>query len=225
MTNLSKDQQLNILLELPEGEKIISCYIKEVYPDRLVLTQPQEWDKYLDYLSEGEEIKTKIFTRRGVLYYEAFILNSPENDDFTIEYNEDSAQIIQRRTYSRVPMETIVDCEYDEIINSPNKDKMVEFETNLNCEFERFTVKAETIDIGGGGLKIRASKPLPFDKTITFKINLFDDIIIAKGVLVNNPSLPDLVYGVKFTDIKDEDKDEIIKICFKIEGILNRKQD
>lgn len=228
MSNLQPNQQLNILFDTPYGERAISCYIRVVYPDRIVLTQPQDWQQHLDILQEGEEVKTKVFTRAGVLLYTALVLTSPENDDFTLEYNEESAQVMQRRVYTRVPMETIVDCEYDELVKESgdlNRDDMVEFATKLQCEFERFTVEAETIDIGGGGLKIESKQELPYNKTITFKINLFDDIIIAQGVLVPKTNLPPLQYGVKFTKIKEEDKDKIIKICFKIEGILNRKQD
>lgn len=228
MTNLQANQQLNILFDTPFGEKAISCYIRAVYPDRILLTQPQDWEKHLDILQEGEEVRTKVFTRAGVLLYTALVLTSPENDEFTLEYNEESAQIMQRRVYTRVPMETIVDCEYDELVKDNNNldhEKMVEFATQLQCEFERYTVEAETVDIGGGGLKIESKQELPYDKTITFKINLFDDIIIAQGVLVPKTNLPPLQYGVKFTKIKEEDKDKIIKICFKIEGILNRKQD
>lgn len=227
MSNLQPNQQLNILFDTPAGEKAISCYIKQVYPDRITLTQPQDWENHLDLLQEGEELKTKVFTRSGVLLYTALVLTSPENDNFTLEYNEEAAKIMQRRFYTRVPIETIVDCEYDKLVNTNKNsdDRMVKFSTQINCEFEKFIIEAETIDIGGGGLKIESKQKLPFDKTITFKINLFDDIIIAQGVLVPKTNLPPLQYGVKFTKIKEEDKDRIIKVCFKIEGILNRKQD
>lgn len=227
MSNLQPNQQLNILFDTPAGEKVISCYIKQVYPDRITLTQPQDWENYLDLLQEGAELKTKVFTRSGVLLYTSLVLTSPENDNFTLEYNEEAAKIIQRRVYSRVPMETIVDCEYDKLVNADEiyNNRIIDFSTPVNCEFEKFVVEAETINIGGGGLKIKSKQKLPFDKTITFKINLFDDIIIAQGILVPKTNLPPLQYGVKFTKIREEDNDKIIKICFKIEGILNRKQD
>ena len=87
MTNIQKNQRLSIILDTPEGKKSISSYVREVYSDRLVLNQPQDWEEYSSYLEEGEEVKTKIFTRVGVLLYTAFILNSPADDNFTIEYN------------------------------------------------------------------------------------------------------------------------------------------
>jgi len=230
MANVQANQQISILLNTPDGEKIISSYIREVYSDRLVLNQPQNWEENLQFLEEGEEIKTKIFTRSGVLLYTSVILNSPVDDCFTIEYNENVANILQRRVYTRVPMETIVDCEYDRLVSAKsvpvlNNGDMVEFTTSLSCEFETNTVEAETIDIGGGGLKIKSNVELPDQKTITFKINLFDDIIIAKGVVIEKNNLPEHQYGIKFTEISEEDKDKIIKTCFRIDGILNRKSD
>lgn len=230
MTNIQVNQRLSITIDTPEGEKSILSYVREVYPDRLVLTQPQDWEEYVSYLEEGEEIKTKIFTRVGVLLYTAVIMNSPADDAFTIEYNEDFAQILQRRAYTRVSLETVVDCSYDElvkadVINDDSKSDFVEFAAPLSCEFETKVVEAETIDIGGGGLRIKTKADLPRQKTITFKINLFDDIIIAKGVIVENNSLPEHQYGVQFTQISNDDRDKIIKTCFKIDAILHRKTD
>ena len=230
MTNIQVNQRLSIILDTPEGEKSILSYVREVYPDRLVLTRPQDWEENIAYLEEGEEIRTKLFTRIGVLLYTAVILNSPADDAFTIEYNEDFAQILQRRAYTRVALETVVDCSYDElvkaeIVNNGNKDNFVEYSAPLSCEFEKKVVEAETVDIGGGGLRIKTKEDLPRQKTITFKINLFDDIIIAKGVIVENNNLPEHQYGVQFTQISDEDRNKIIKTCFKIDAIINRKTD
>ena len=226
---VQQDQQVNIIINTEEGQKIISSYIREVYPDRLVLTQPQDWEKYISCLDEGEEIDIKILTRAGVLLYTSVILNSPAEDCFTIEFNEDSAKVLQRRAYTRVKMDTIVDCEYDKLDKSSKSSKtdpysrMVEFSTPLSCKFEKYNIEAETIDIGGGGLKIKTVSPLPPQTAITFYINLFDDIIIAQGVIVENNKLPENQYGIMFTKISDEDREKIIKTCVKIDGILNRK--
>ncbi|MBR1908203.1 PilZ domain-containing protein [bacterium] len=230
MANVQVNQQISILLNTPDGEKIISSYIREVYSDRLVLNQPQNWEENLSFLEEGEEIRTKIFTRSGVLLYTSVVLNSPVDDNFTIEYNEEFANILQRRVFTRVPMETIVDCEYEKLVsakpvNTFSGSDMVEFSTPLSCEFETEVIEAETVDIGGGGLKIVSSVKLPVQKTITFKINLFDDIIVAKGLVIEKNNLPENQYGIKFTEISEEDKDKIIKTCFRIDGILNRKSD
>jgi len=230
MTNIQVNQRLSIAIDTPEGEKNILSYVREVYPDRLVLTRPQDWEENISFLEEGEEVKTKIFTRVGVLLYTAVILNSPADDNFTIEYNENFAQILQRRAYTRVSLETIVDCSYDElikaeVINNTATSDFVEFSAPLSCEFETKIVEAETIDIGGGGLRIKTKEDLPRQKSITFKINLFDDIIVAQGVIVENNSLPEHQYGVQFTKISNDDRDKIIKTCFKIDAILNRKTD
>ncbi len=234
MTNIQKNQRLAIILDTPDGKKSILSYVREVYPDRLVLNQPQDWEEYRSYLEEGEEIKTKIFTRAGVLLYTAFILNSPADDNFTLEYNENYAQIVQRRAYTRVPLETFVDCTIEDIDAADFEEEAaavqnyefntVKYSVPLSCEYEKTVIDAETIDIGGGGLKILAKDDLPKEKVITFKINLFDDIIVAQGIIVNN-NLPTRQYGIKFTRISDKDKDKIIKTCLRIEGILNRKSD
>lgn len=231
MSNILPDQKVELILHTPNGDKFLSCYVKEVYADRLDLTLPYEWEDFAEYLAEAEEVKTKVYTRAGVLLYQALIMDSPESGEFSIEYNEEIAQILQRRTYTRIPLKTIVDCEYkldDDDLDLNHKEisenRMVKYKTSLSCEIDERIVEAETIDIGGGGLKIASSEELPRKQLITFKINLFDDIITAKGILVDNDSYPELQYGVKFTQITPEDKDKIIKICFKIEGLLNRKK-
>lgn len=196
MGEIRKGQKVKLLVNTEEGlKKEFDCFIKGVYEDRLSLDFPQELLEYSDYLEEGEDIPVKIFTPLGVKSFNAAILDSPYEEDFTIEYVE-STNDLQRREYVRVPFTAKVFIE--------TQDKR--------------TVIAYTMDISGGGLKFLSEEEFEPQEQVKITIYMPDDRSLqVKGVIIPNQYIPVNEHVLSFTEINEKDRDRIIKKCFEIQ--------
>lgn len=195
MNELLEGQKVKIFFNVENERKEMECYVKEVFSDRVSLTLPKGIMQYVDYLGEGMEIFMKVFTLAGMQMFESIILNSPLECDFMVEYEKD-ALLIQRREYSRFKTET---------------------ELIIYCEEEE--IEATTVNISGGGLKFYCKKPLNNQELLSGTVCFHEEgSVDFKGkILTDNVNEPSEEYAIMFTDIKEEDRNKLIKICSKLQ--------
>lgn len=196
---IRENQQTKLLFNTADGsEKELNCSVKKVYNDRISLNFPRETEKYVDCLQEGDDVHVKIFTPAGIKMYDAIILDSPLEGEFTIEFVEDYIKEIQRRKYLRADLNTKV------IIERGEKGNIV----------------THTFDIGGGGLRFYSKVPLNQNENLSCLLYLPKQIhsIKARGIILKDVNLKPEEYVMMYTKIDERDRDKIIKQCLEIEA-------
>lgn len=196
MGEIKENQQVKLFCKMVDGsEKELTFKIKSFNGDRIALNPLTSLDGYMDYLQEGEEIKTQIFTPLGVQVFNAMILNSPSEPEFVIEYIENSVKI-QRREYLRMPLKIKI------VIERNNREVIV----------------TQTVDLSGGGARFLHNGD--FDQNEVFKLSLYipdERLIQAKGIILPNEKLPTGQQALMFEEIDERDRDRIIKKCFEMQ--------
>lgn len=197
MGEIKENQKAVLTFKLEDdSEKEVNCRVKTVYRDRISLFFPEEMLVYSQYFEEGEELSVEVFTESGIELFDTIILNSPLEEDFMIEYSENSTNI-QRREYARVPFEAKI------LIQRANRQNVVTY----------------TIDISGGGIRIYSDSS--FDQKEDVKFNLFlssdSPSIQAEATVVQHKNLPKNEYILIFAKIDERVRDRVIKKCFEIQ--------
>lgn len=201
MSDVKPNQTVKIFLKTRQGlDVILECLVKEYLNDRLSLNFNETlFEPYYDYLQEGDEIGVKIFTPLGVIVFYSMILNSPQEEEFVIEYVEASPQI-QRREYARI------ECHEKLIIETNDK--------NL--------ITARTLDISGNGIKFEVNdeenKNIVPEDIVKMTLTMPNaKSVIAKAKIVNTTSLPRGEHVLTYVEIDEKDRDRIIKRCFELQ--------
>lgn len=195
MGEIRKNQKITVFFKDSEGTgKELSSTIKEIYNDRILINSTDEAMECADFLSEGEDIYVKIFTPLGIKAFDAVVLNSPLEDDFIVEFVENPLQI-QRRQYLRML-----------------------YQTKVLIEAGRLKIVTHTLDIGGGG--VRFFYEGAFEHKEEVKCHLFfDDVpfITVNGMIIKDAYSKENEHVLIFNDIKETDRDKIIKKCFDLQ--------
>lgn len=201
MSHIKKGLKVQIEFESGFGKKSrLDCYISNFEEDRIVLMYPQFKDEFIPYLTEGTELKAFIYTFGGIEVLDSIVLDSPLEEEFTIEYHTDT-QIIQRRKYLRMP-----------------------YITEIFITLPEGNIKSETLDISGGGLRFAFSKQLENQKSYKgcLRLEKFDQLIPFTGLVMKKDFFKPDEYVVEFTDIEEKQRDKIITKCLQLEQDQNR---
>lgn len=204
MSEISINEKAKIFFDGENDiEMELDCIVKKIYDDRLEIEYPEDAPQTLkQYLQEGTPIDVKVFTPSGLVVFESMVINSPDEEEFTIEYVED-AVVIQRRDYSRSLLKT-----------------------KLMLESRKEVFICSTIDISGGGIKFCSSEDLEPEQPVKGKLYLrnFDMPAVFEGEILDNPSLQPDEYTLAFTNIDEKERDKIIKTCFDLDMQSRKKQ-
>ena len=118
-----------------------------------------------------------------------------------IEFNEEN-QVIQRRKYLRMP-----------------------YITDLYLQLEEGNIKVNTLDIGGGGVRFLFEKTLQDSQKINAQLRYapYEPLIKLQGMILKKNFYKPNEYVLEFMQIKEEDRDKIIKKCIDLEREQNKK--
>jgi c-di-GMP-binding flagellar brake protein YcgR len=198
LEDLEKGQSAKIKFKVsPIKYHEISCPIKSVEPDRIGLSFPEEESEVAKYLYEGREVEILIYTDRGIYVFDSIVIDSPSDYTFTIELPQDKSKI-QRREYIRIPLRA------DFILTKFGH-----------------TLKTQTINLGGGGLRFKAETELAIGDIWSFILSLphFPNPVKGFGEILYSFKQQDNIISVlKFLDIEDDDRNKIIKFCYDVES-------
>lgn len=204
MEEFEKGQKVKIKFNLSPTRPVeINCTIKNTEYDRLILDYPLDRTFLKKYIYEGMNIEVLTYTEKGIYCFDSIIIESPMSADFTIEFPEDKIKV-QRREYVRIP-----------------------FKINLFLSKEHSKIKAETLNIGGGGFRFLTDTQLTKDETWNFNIILPRSEQFIKGlgsILYSNEQGKNFLSVLKFTDIDEVDRNKIIRACFEEEAHLIKKK-
>ena len=193
---------LKVQVEFETGSKrtILDTYILEPDSDRLTLSFPDSKREFAPYLREGTEIKAFIYTFTGIMIVNSIIYDSPFDGKFIIEFNEQH-QIIQRRKYLRMP-----------------------YITDFFIQREEGNIKANSVDIGGGGVRFITDYQLKAGQNYKIQLRLtpFEPMIKAEGIILKKNFYKSNEYVLEFMKIDEKERDKIVKKCLQIENAQNK---
>ena len=201
---IKSGQEAIVVFDTENQKHEINCVVKNIYKDRISLTPPKGYMEFVNFLREGQEIEVKLISAGGLEVFSSIIINSPLEAEFVVEYIDETVEI-QRRQFPRVKA----------------KEKIIVLK--IYGEEDKET---HTIDIGGGGIRFYSDEFIEPGQIMDFKAYLpfQEDPITFSGEIMDNSNLPKDNYVVIFTDIEVEDRNKILKACFRFEAtIYNRK--
>ena len=197
---VKKGQKVQIEVETGSKRTIIDCYILEPDSDRLTLSFPASKSEFVPYLSEGTEIKAFVYSFTGIMIFESIVFDAPFDGQIVIEFAE-KHQIIQRRKYVRIP-----------------------YITDLFLERDEGNIKAQTVDISGGGVRFLTDIQLKAEQHFKaqLRLNNFEPMIKVNGHILKKNFYKGNEYVLEFAQIKEQDREKIVQKCFNLQIIQNK---
>ena len=145
MDLITEGQKLTLFFQKASNMVEMSCTVEKVYDDRVDLTLPQYFMRYVEFLQVGKTLTAKAFSKFGTVDFNTIIMSSPLEDSFTIELDYNSVKLT---TGEEMPV--IQSIEVLEILNKDfvaklktfeisteyikfNSDKPIQIGTELNC--------------------------------------------------------------------------------------------
>ena len=198
MEDIEKDQKIKIRFSVSSIRSHEAlCDVRWVETDRICLIFPEEYKKLSKYLHEGRELEAIAYTDKGIFVFDSIVIDSPYSNDFVIEFPEEKEKI-QRREYVRAPIKL-----------------------DIQLTKGGATIKGNTINIGGGGIRFTTEKDLEVKQVWNFSMTLpkWSKPVYGTGeVLYNIKQDNSNVSVLKFSYIEESDRNKIIKLCFEIEA-------
>ena len=198
MSEIIEDQKIVLYLKTVDNtQKEFVCFVKKIQKDRISLRFPNDVLDYSEYLEEGSELEVKIFTPSGVKAFETIVIDSPLENEFVIEFDENYIEI-QRRQYLRAELETKIILESESI----------------------GVVVTTTIDISGGGVRFLSDRQFrPKDRVrVMLYLPYQMTSVKALGEIIENKRLPENQFVVLFTEIEERERERIVKQCFETQA-------
>ncbi|MFA6989695.1 MAG: PilZ domain-containing protein [Candidatus Gastranaerophilaceae bacterium] len=176
----------------------VICTITRAEIDRICLDFPIQYSELAHYFYEGQEVEVELFTNKGIRKYNSIVIYSPLEGEFVVEYYEDASKI-QRREYVRA-------------------DAMCD----LVLYTDKETIKTQTINISGGGLRFYAKKEFTVGDTWNFNLYLPQKPVPVHGsgkIIYMLKKETSYDYSViEFKNIKEMERNRIMRTCFEIEA-------
>lgn len=225
MENVNFEINRRIEFVLKDKYKAASL-VQEVKDDALYVTIPlnEEGRKLLEI---GDNVEVIYYDKRNVFGFMTRVVGR-KTDNIPLYKIAKPIEIykIQRRQLVRIEFTNGVEyIQYpvNENINKSNLEKL------FNEMKDKDEIKSGfTVDLSGGGARLRTSQPLELDKKLILSIDLpsFHLILIGKVLRVDKALYNNkIVYhnGIEFINISENDKEKIIEFIFvRMRELRNR---
>ena len=137
MDLLKIGQKLSIFFQKNNKLVEMSSSIEEIYKDRIVLTLPPYFMRYIDCLEVGKRLTIKVFSKVGTLDFNAIVIESPLEDKFSVELDYNA---IKLTSSTEIPVISAVE--------------------SLNISYGDLSIKARTFQIATEYFKIYCDKKI-----------------------------------------------------------------
>ena len=194
---------INEVFVIDYEDMIYNCSIQDITENELLIDIPVKDGEFL-ILENGERLDVRYCSEAGRYYeFEVKIIGREKGDNIPMYKLSLPMNVrrIQRRNYVRVPVLKTV---------------------NYKREEEESWYEATTLDISGGGMKIKAERKFKLGDELAVKIETSSRIVEAKVQIkrCEKVNTNEYIYGLEFTDINENRRDNIIKDVF----LVMRKQ-
>lgn len=154
-----EEQKITLYFQKDTNMVEMTCTIEKVYDDRLDLTLPQYFMRYIDFLQVGSALTAKAFSKLGTIDFNTVVIYSPLEDTFTIELDYNSIKLTPGEELPIVNAMEIVEIAYDP---EPLRYKSFEITTDY--------------------IKLYCDKKIKLDEELTCRLILPDDYGIIKFI-------------------------------------------
>ena len=93
MDLLSIGQKVTLYFQKENNMVEMTCNVESLKDDRIVLTLPQYFMRYVDFLQVGKKVTAKAFSKLGTIDFNTIIITSALEDYFTIELDYNSLRL------------------------------------------------------------------------------------------------------------------------------------
>lgn len=194
---------INEVIAIEYEDMVYNCSIQGIAENELLINIPVKDGEFL-ILENGERLDVKYCSEAGRYYeFEVKIIGREKSDNIPMYKLSLPIDVrrIQRRNYVRVPVLKTV---------------------KYKLEEEESWCEATTLDISGGGMKIKARRKFKLNDKLVVKIETSSRVVETEVQIKRCEKVitNEYIYGLEFTDINENRRDNIIKDVF----LVMRKQ-
>lgn len=190
MDLFNEGQKLTLFIKKDSSIVEMTCSIETVFEDRLNIALPQYFMRYIAFLQVGQHLTAKAFSKMGTIDFNTMIINSPLEDQFTIELDYNSIKLTPSEEQPVIKAVDYLDIYRDEEVL-----RVKTFE--ISTEFLRF-VSNKTFIIGESlnGVLILPKNYgiIKFKATITEIDPIYDNEFTAEFVTLSEEARQNLLY-------------------------------
>ncbi|MFO7154846.1 MAG: PilZ domain-containing protein [Caldicoprobacter oshimai] len=200
---------------LNADEKACFSMVQDIpQEDEIVITMPMLKGEPV-VLSMGQRVRVNFFRERGQFYFDAEVVDRQRTDRVHLIRLKQTSPIhrLQRRSFYRLKINLSV------LFRVVEQD----FTYDKPCY-----IKAHTIDISGGGIRLLTDEKLEPGQQVECQIPIGErDNLELKGVVVRVVPCVEGNYkfevGIKFVDILEAERDRLIQFIFQQQRKLRAK--
>ena len=189
MNLIKEGQKISLYFQKDKNLVEMNCTIEDVYDDRLILTLPQYFMRYINFLQEGCELSAKIFSKMGTIDFNTIVISSPFEEVFEIELDYNALKLTEN---SEIPAVSAVE--------------------SLEIKSENFSMRVKTFEISTEFIKFTSDKIFAVGNTYEFNLYLPEDygIINFKGLVTEIDPIYDNEYTARYETISENDRQSLL---------------
>ncbi|MBW6408542.1 flagellar brake protein [Clostridium weizhouense] len=199
--------KINDRIEVLTNDKVYKSLIQDIGEDFININLPVNDGEYLT-LKVNDNIEINSYVKGGSCFNFHCEVLGRGREDSIIYYTlskPDNIKEIQRRDFARV-----------DILNSINYKKITEM-SEEEIEEKEYD-NALMVDLSGGGIRFKTKEKLKIKDIviIEFTLNGQTNHLKAEVVRCERSFDNEYIYGVKFLEISEKQRDKIIREIFKV---------
>lgn len=182
-------QKIALLFQKNSNMVEMTCVIEKVLDDRLCLTLPQYFMRYIECLQVGSTLTAKVFSKIGTLDFNTIVISSPLEECFSIEADYNSIRLTSGEDMPAV-----------------NAVENMKITTATKSE------DTKTIELSAIYVKFSSNNNYEINDNIDCYITLPKDygIINFKAVITEQDAIYEDEYTATYTTMTDTDKQTLL---------------
>lgn len=193
MDLLTEGMKITLLFQKNTNVVEMVCSIDKVYSDRLEISLPQYFMRYIEFLQVGQELTAKIFTKLGTIDFNTIVITSPLEDFFSIELDYNALKL--------TPGEEIP------VVHAVEK---------LEVKKDEKTFTLETIELSTDYFKFVSEEPFNLEDILDCSLILPEDygiINFRATVSEINPTYTN-EYTARFSTMSEEERQALLYFMY-----------
>lgn len=189
MDLLMEGQKLTLFFQKNNNMVEMSCIIEKVRDDRLDLTLPQYFMRYIEFLQVGKKLTAKVFSKLGTIDFNTVVIHSPLEETFTIEMDYNSMKL-----------------------NPGENMPVVNAMEWLNFKLEGEVYCLKTFALSTEYLKFYCEKKIPLNVSVDAALNLPKDygIINFRATITERDVVYNNEYKMVYSTMSEVDKQSLL---------------